>query len=211
MARRIVVIGGGVVGCSIAWHLAQRNLGEVVLLERDRLGSGTTWHSAGNLTWRPGASHDASVLYAFDAIARLTAETGQETGWLKTGRLFLAHRPAAIRRLETYQAAAKLRGVESRMMTGQEAARLHPLLRGEAITAAWFNPLSGRLNPADLTAAYAKGARQRGARTVENCKVTGLNLTNGRIRGVETSNGPIEADQVVLAAGLWSRGLLAQA
>ena len=111
MARRIVVIGGGVVGCSIAWHLAQRDLGEVVLLERDRIGSGTTWHSAGNLTWRPGASHDASVLYAFDTIARLTAETGQETGWLKTGRLFLAHGPAAIRRLESCQKAAEERRI----------------------------------------------------------------------------------------------------
>jgi glycine/D-amino acid oxidase-like deaminating enzyme len=211
MARRIVVIGGGVVGCSIAWHLAQRDLGEVVLLERDRLGSGTTWHSAGNLTWRPGASHDASVLYAFDTIARLTAETGQETGWLKTGRLFLAHGPASIRRLESYQKAAEERRMDARMVTGPEAARLHPLLRGDSITAAWFNTLSGRLNPADLTAAYGKGARQRGARIVENCKVTGLKLISGRIRGVETSTGPIEADQVVMAAGLWSRGLLAQA
>jgi glycine/D-amino acid oxidase-like deaminating enzyme len=211
MARRIVVIGGGVVGCSIAWHLAQRDLGEVVLLERDRLGSGTTWHSAGNLTWRPGASHDASVLYAFDTINRLTEETGQETGWLKTGRLFLAHGPAAIRRLETYQKAAEERRVDARMVTGQEAARLHPLLRGDSITAAWFNTLSGRLNPADLTAAYAKGARQRGARIVENCRVTGLKLISGRIRGVETSTGPVESDHVVMAAGLWSRDLLAEA
>ena len=122
MARRILVVGGGVVGCSIAWHLAQRDLGEVVLLERDRLGSGTTWHSAGNLTWRPGVSHDATVLYAFETIARLTAETGQDTGWLKTGRLFLAHGPAAIRRLEGYQEAARGRGMDSRMVTGPEAA-----------------------------------------------------------------------------------------
>ncbi|HEY7689875.1 MAG TPA: FAD-binding oxidoreductase [Dongiaceae bacterium] len=211
MARRIIVIGGGVVGCSVAWHLAQRELGEVVLLERDRLGSGTTWHSAGNLTWRPGPSHDATVLYAFDTLARLTAETGQETGWLKTGRLFLAHGPAAIRRLEAYQEAARQRRVDSRIVTGKEAARLHPLLRAESITAAWFNPLSGRVNPADLTAAYAKGARQRGARIVENCKVIGLTLRNGRIRGVETFDGPMEADCVVMAAGLWSRGLLRQA
>jgi glycine/D-amino acid oxidase-like deaminating enzyme len=211
MARCILVVGGGVVGCSIAWHLSQRDLGEVVLLERDRLGSGTTWHSAGNLTWRPGASHDENVLYAFETIARLTAETGQETGWLKTGRLFLAHGQAAIRRLERYQEAAKDRGVDSRIVTGPEAARLHPLLRGEAITAAWFNPLSGRLNPADLTAAYAKGARARGVRIVENCKVTGFSLHSGRIRGVETTKGLFEADQVVVSAGLWSRDLLQRA
>ena len=109
MARRILVVGGGVVGCSIAWHLAQRDLGEVVLLERDRLGSGTTWHSAGNLTWRPGLHHDATVLYAFEAIARLTAETDQDTGWLKTGRLFLAHEQppfAGWRPIRTRPAAA---------------------------------------------------------------------------------------------------------
>ncbi|HUL06877.1 MAG TPA: FAD-dependent oxidoreductase, partial [Candidatus Acidoferrum sp.] len=210
MARRIAVVGGGVVGCSVAWHLAQRELGEVVLLERDRLGSGTTWHSAGNLTWRPGLRHDATVLYAFETLERLTAETDQDTGWLKTGRLFLAHEQPAIRRLEAYQDAARQRGgIESRMITGKEAAGLHALLAADAITAAWLNPLSGRVNPADLTAAYAKGARRRGARVVENCRVTGLSVRNGRVRGVETAAETIEADAVVVAAGLWSRGLLA--
>jgi len=209
MARRIAVVGGGVVGCSVAWHMAQRELGEVVLIERDCLGSGTTWHSAGNLTWRPGLHHDATVLYAFETLKRLTAETDQDTGWLKTGRLFLAHGASAIRRLEGYQEQAAHRGIESRMVTGKEAAGLHPLLSADAITAAWFNPLSGRVNPADLTAAYAKGARRRGARIVENCQVTGLSVRAGRVRGVETATETIEADDVVVAAGLWSRALLA--
>ena len=209
MARRILVVGGGVVGCSIAWHLAQRDLGEIVLLERDRIGSGTTWHSAGNLTWRPGLHHDATVLYAFETSARLTAETEQDTGWLKTGRLFLAHEQPAIRRLEAYQDEAHRRGIDSRMITGREAAGMHPLLAAGAVTTAWFNPLSGRVNPADLTAAYAKGARRRGVRIVENCRVTGLALRDRRVRGVETATETIEADDVVMAAGLWSRALLA--
>ena len=209
MARRIVVIGGGVVGCSVAWHLAERNLGEVLLIERDRIGSGTTWHSAGNLTWRPGARFDEAVLYAFETIRRLTEETGQETGWLKTGRLFLAHGPAAIDRLKNYQAQATERGIDTRMIDGREAAQLHPLLEASAITAAWFNPLSGRVNPADLTAAYAKGARSRGAKIMENCKATGLSLRNGRVAAVETERGLLECDDVVIAAGLWSRDLLA--
>jgi 4-methylaminobutanoate oxidase (formaldehyde-forming) len=208
MPRRILVVGGGVVGCSIAWHLAQRELGEIVLLERDQIGSGTTWHSAGNITWRPGLRHDATVLYAFETLKRLTEESGQDTGWLKTGRLFLAHGPAAIRRLETYQDGARQRGFESRMVTGKEAARLHPLLNGDAIDAAWFNPLSGRVNPADLTAAYAKAARRRGAQIREKCKVTSLVMRDGRVRGVETTDGRIDADEVVISAGLWSRGLL---
>ena len=209
MSRRIVIVGGGVVGCSIAWHLAERNLGEVVLIERDRIGSGTTWHSAGNLTWRPGQRFDAPVLYAFDTIRRLTEETGQETGWLKTGRLFLAHGPDAVRGLETYQDQAAERGIDSRMIDGREAARLHPLLEAGAVAAAWFNPLSGRINPADLTAAYAKGARSRGARIMEDRKATGLSLRKGRVAAVQTPEGPIEAEEVVIAAGLWSRGLLA--
>jgi 4-methylaminobutanoate oxidase (formaldehyde-forming) len=209
MPRRIVVIGGGVVGCSVTWHLAQRELGEIVLLERDQIGSGTTWHSAGNITWRPGLRHDATVLYAFETLKRLTEESGQDTGWLKTGRLFLAHGQGAIRRLETYQEEAQQRGFESRMVTGKEAARLHPLLNSDAIAAAWFNPLSGRVNPADLTAAYAKAARRRGAQIREHCKATGLVVRDGRMRGVETTAGWIDADDVVMAAGLWSRGLLA--
>jgi glycine/D-amino acid oxidase-like deaminating enzyme len=209
MARRIAVIGGGVVGCSAAWHLAQRELGEVVLIERDRLGSGTTWHSAGNITWRPGLHHDATVLYAFETLQRLTAETEQDTGWVKTGRLFLAHGAPALRRLEGYQEEAARRGMATRMVTGKEAAGLHPLLAADAIGGAWFNPLSGRVNPADLTAAYAKGARRRGVRILENCRATGLVLRDRRVRGVATATETIEADDVVVAAGLWSRGLLA--
>ena len=208
MPRRIVVVGGGAVGCSAAWHLAERKLGEVTLLERDQLGSGTTWHSAGNLIWRPGASHDALVLYAFEAFERLKRETGQDTGWLFTGRLFLAHGSEAIRGLEAYQTAAADRGVASRMVTGAEAAKLHPLLNAEAITAAWFNPLAGRLNPADLVAAYSKAARASGARIRENTKVFGIRTQGDRVTGVETSAGFVEADVVVMAAGLWSRDLL---
>jgi len=210
MPRTIAVIGGGVVGCSIAWHLAQRELGEIVLIERDQIGSGTTWHSAGNITWRPGLRHDETVLYALATLARLAAETGQDTGWLKTGRLFLAHGEPAIRRLEVYQEQAGHRGIASRMVTGMEAARLHPLLSGDAITAAWFNPLSGRVNPADLTAAYAKGARGRGVRILERCRVAGLTVRGGRVRGIITPTRPVEADDVVVAAGLWSRRLLAE-
>jgi len=203
-----VVIGGGVVGCSVAFHTAKAGAGEVLLIERDRLGSGTTWHSAGNITWRPGAQHDAMVLYALDLIQSMPADVGQETGWTKTGRLFLAHGAAAIAALQRYQDQAAARGIAARMITGPEAARLHPLLNGEAVAAAWLNPLSGRINPADLTAAYAKGARGHGAKILEGCAAIAIREQNGRVRGVETSQGIFEADAVVIAAGLWSRSLL---
>src|SRR5262249_34107722 len=109
------------------------------------------------------------------------------------------------------QAQAAGRGIGARMIDGKEAARLHPLLEAGSIAAAWFNPLSGRINPADLTAAYAKGARSRGATIIENRKATGLSLRGGRIAAVEPPEGASEADEVVIAAGLWSRGLLAPA
>src|SRR5215469_10053291 len=84
---KCLVVGGGVVGASIAWQLAKRGVGEVLLLERDRLGSGTTWHSAGNITWKASRDHDAPILFALETVARLKEEAGQETGWLRTGRL----------------------------------------------------------------------------------------------------------------------------
>jgi 4-methylaminobutanoate oxidase (formaldehyde-forming) len=205
---KCVVVGGGVVGASIAWHLAQKRLGEVVLLERDRLGSGTTWHSAGNITWKPSREHDAPVLAAMDTLARLKTEAGQETGWLKTGRLFIAQSAETRRNFETFDRVAQERGIEARWIEPREAARLNPLLDPSAIDTVWLNSLSGRLNPADLTAAYASAARRAGATIRENVEVSALSATGGRIVGVETSEGPMAADTVIVAAGLWSRPLL---
>jgi len=208
MTRRIAVVGGGVVGCSVAWHLGRAGAGDIVLLERERLGSGTSWHSAGNITWRPVPSHDSSVLYAFETLAQIEQETGQSTGWLQTGRLFLGQGPDSTRSFERYHKEAVARGIAGRMLARDEAARLHPRLDPAALATIWLNPLSGRVNPADLTAAYARGARQRGVRIVENCRVTGLDIRNGRIAGLATSTGPIETDAVIVAGGLWSRLLL---
>jgi len=205
---RCVIVGGGVVGASIAWHLAQKRLGEVVLLERDRLGSGTTWHSAGNITWKPSRDHDAPILAAIGTLARLKAEAGQETGWLKTGRLFIAQSAETRRNFEAFDRVARERGIEARWIEPREAARLNPLLDPSAVEPVWLNSLSGRLNPADLTAAYASAARRAGATIRENVEVSALSATGGRAAGVETSAGFIPADRVVVAAGLWSRPLL---
>lgn len=209
MTRRIVIVGGGVVGCSVAWHLADAGAGDIVLLERERLGSGTTWHSAGNITWLPTPTHDSSVLYAFETIVRLERETGQSTGWLNTGRLCLAQDADVVRQYESYHRKATMRGIAGRMLSREEARRVHPLLDPASAAVFWLNPLSGRVNPADLTAAYARGARQRGVRIVENCRATGLEIRGGRIVGLSTSTGPIAADAVIVAGGLWSRLLLA--
>jgi 4-methylaminobutanoate oxidase (formaldehyde-forming) len=204
---KCVIVGGGVIGTSIAWHLALAGIGEVLLLERDRLGSGTTWHSAGNITWKPSRSHDAPILYAMEVLARLKS-AGNETGWLTTGRMFLAHTAETRRDFEAFDRAAREHGIEARWIEPREAARLNPLLDPTAVDAVWLNSLSGRLNPADLTAAYAAAARHAGAVVRESVEVSGLSVLGGRIAGVETSEGPIAADVVIVAAGLWSRPLL---
>ncbi|MGH7124805.1 MAG: NAD(P)/FAD-dependent oxidoreductase, partial [Stellaceae bacterium] len=204
---KCIVIGGGVIGTSIAWHLAQRGVGEVMLLERDRLGSGTTWHSAGNITWKPSRDHDAPILYAHEVLRRLK-ETDQETGWLTTGRMFIPGTPETRRHLEAFDKHARERGVEARWIEPAEAAKLNPLLDPAAVDAIWLNSLSGRLNPADLTAAYASAARIAGAALRETVDISGFSTKAGRVTGVETSEGVLSADLVVVAAGLWSRPLL---
>jgi len=207
MKRKIAVIGGGVVGTSVAWHLAQRDAGEIVLLERDQLGSGTTWHSAGNINWIPG--HDA-ILTMIETIPEVEKESDQEVGWLQTGRLFLASKDATLDSFRPMAAAAEARRFVHAMLDPQEAAGRHPLLDADALAGAWFNGMSGRLNPADITAAYAKAARRRGVTISEGCSVTDIELRNGRVAGLKTTNGDLAVDTVVVCCGLWSRRLLSK-
>src|SRR6266849_1650766 len=156
---KIIVVGGGVVGASIAWHLARESAGEVTLLERDRLGSGTTWHSAGNITWKPLPDHDAQIVYALETIPRVEAESGRATGWLRTGRTFVARSERSLADFAEFDRAARERGIAARWLEPDETRRLNPLLDPAAARGIWLNPLSGRVNPADLTAAYAGAAR----------------------------------------------------
>jgi glycine/D-amino acid oxidase-like deaminating enzyme len=206
---KCVVIGGGVIGTSVAWHIAERDIGRVILLERGRLGSGTTSHSAGNITWKPSSNHDASVLYALDTIARLDDSGRQLTGWVKTGRTFLAQTDDTLTHFATFDATARERGFATRWLTPQQAQALNPLINPAAVSGIWFNELSGRVNPADLTAAFANAARAAGVGISEETAVRRLVTKGGRIVGVELVDRQIEADVVVVAAGLWSRALLA--
>jgi len=209
-SRSIAVVGGGVIGCSVAYHLAARGLGAVALYERDRLGSGTTWHSAGNITWKPFGDNDAPVLYAFELTERIEAETGLATGWRRTGRLFLARTQDALDRFAEMADEAAARGVEgSAKLDPKAAAARHPLLDPDAIAGAWFNPLSGRLNPADYVAALARGAKRHGAAIREQAPVTEIAVEGGRVRGLTVGGEAVAADVVVVAGGLWSRPILA--
>ena len=208
MKRNIIIVGGGVVGCSVAWHLVKHDLGNITLVEKEQLGAGTTWHSAGNLTWRPDGDRDAPVLYMFDLLDEVEHESGLEIGWLRTGRLFVARHEAALASFETQAAAATARGFESHVLDPKAAARHHPLLNPEALVGAWLNGSSGHLDPSNLTAAYARAARRRGVTIVENARVEGLETKGGQVVGVRTTSGKLAADIVVVAAGLWSRELL---
>ncbi len=208
MRKRILVIGGGVTGCSVVWHLATHGVGSVTLLERDKIGSGSTWHSAGNITWRPTDETDTSVLYMFDVIAELERATGIETGWLQTGRLHLARSAKGLAEMAELDEIAKARGFTSALLDPEMAAALHPLLSPETLYGAWHNSLSGRLNPTDLTTAYARAARNLGVDIREDCAVQDIIIKNGCVTGVVTDAGTITADVVVVSAGLWSRDML---
>lgn len=206
MAQEIAVIGGGVIGTSVAWRLARRGAGRVTLFERERLGAGSSWHSAGNVTWIPG---HGDRLATFDLLAEVAAEAGRETGWRRTGRLFLARRQATLEHFRAMAQEASRRGVANALLDAGEAAGRHPLLAGDRLAGAWFNSLSGRVNPADLVAAYGAAARRRGAAIAEETPVRAVAVRGGRVAGVVTGDGEAAFDSVVVCCGLWSRRLLA--
>lgn len=204
---RAVIIGGGVIGASIAYHLAKLGWTDIVLLERRQLTAGTTWHAAGLMT-SAGMAHETLLWmarYTLDLCRSLEAETGQATGFRPIGHINLG---TSRKRLETLRReAAFVRGfgVPIEEISAAEFGRLWPAAKTDDVLAAFYIPDEGRVNPADLTQAYARGARMRGARIVEGVTVTGITQARGRVTGVVTDKGPIRAEVVVNAAGLWGR------
>jgi 4-methylaminobutanoate oxidase (formaldehyde-forming) len=206
-----IVIGGGVVGCSIAYHLTLRGVQDVLLLERKQLTSGTTWHAAG-LVGQLRATQNLTRLAQYSAklYAGLEAETGQATGLKQVGSLSLATTPARLEELLRSASMARSFGLEVEPITPTQAREMWPLLQADDVVGGVHLPGDGQINPVDVTLALAKGARQRGARIIENAEVTDIVLDRGRAVGVRTAQGDIEAETVVLAAGLWSRELAAR-
>lgn len=206
---RVVIVGGGVMGTSIAYHLAQLGCSDVVLLERDQLTSGTTWHAAG-LIASAGMSSETLLWaqqYSRALYERLEAETGLATGFRRIGHLHLA---TNVTRRETQRREmnfARSRGLDKFELTPREVKELFPLVETDGIVSASYTPSDGRANPVDLTMSLARGARMRGARIIENVRVTDFSVKSGRVTGVGTTLGDITADTVVLAAGMWSRQL----
>lgn len=204
---RVVVIGGGVVGASIAYHLTKLGWSDVVLLERKRLTSGTTWHAAG-LVGQLRATMNLTKLaqYTTNLYAGLEAETGQATGFLQRGSISVATTPGRHEELLRGMSMARTFGLEVQDLTPSEIKAKWPLLNVNDLVGGVFLPNDGQTNPIDTTMALIKGATMRGAKVFENIAVTGLITERGRAAGVTTADGDIRAEHVVIAAGMWSRG-----
>ena len=211
-AARFVVIGGGIMGSSTAYHLALNGVSDVVLLERSKLQSGTTWHAAGLVNaLRPSANFTRLIRYSIDLYRRLEAETGQATGWVETGLLSLATHRDRMTMLERQVSLGKVFGLEAYEVSLQEAADLFPPGRFDDAVGAVFSPNDGRVNPSDTAAALARGATDRGVKIYEDTPVEGFEKVNGRITAVLTDRGRIACEGVAICAGLWSREIAALA
>jgi heterotetrameric sarcosine oxidase gamma subunit len=203
---RAVVIGGGVVGASVAYHLTRVGWHDVLLLERRQLTSGTTWHAAG-LIGQLRATQNLTRLakYSAELYAGLEAETGQPTGFRQHGSLSLARTAERFTELKRAASMAATFGLAVEVIGPAEASARHPLLAVDDVVGAVFIPSDGQANPIDITQALARGARMRGARIVERCRVLGISRAHGRVSGVVTEHGPVAAEVVVNCAGMWGR------
>ena len=200
-----IIIGGGIVGCSVAYHLAHSGH-EVVLLERKQLTSGSTWHAAGLVSQFQGfPSVTRLACYGIELMQQLQAETGQATGFKKVGATAVAMNAARREELLRRMDVAKGQGIEVQRLTVDELSQQWPLLNTDGIVEAIHFPNDGQTNPIDTTMALARGARMAGARIFENTEVTRLLVDNGKATGVETTQGQIKADNVVNCTGIWGR------
>ncbi len=209
-AARVVVIGGGVVGCSVAYHLTQAGISDTVLVERKQLTCGTTWHAAGLVGQLRGSQNMTKLAkYTAELYRGLEAETGQATGFKQNGSISIATTTARFEELRRMASMAKVFNLPVDVITAAEVAEDYPLITTDDIVGAIRIPSDGQINPVDVTHALAKGARVGGAQIFENTKVTAILHEDGRITGVRTDAGDIAAATVVLCGGMWTRDLAA--
>jgi len=206
---RVVVVGGGVMGASVAYHLAHLGVTDVLLLERHDLTAGTTWHAAGLIT-SAGFTDETSVWiarYSRDLYTRLEAETGHSTGFREIGHLHLACTPERLETLRRERAFQRGFGVDNVEVSPAEVAELTPITRVDDVLAASYVADEGRADPVGVATAMAKGARALGVSVVTGVAATGIRTRDGRVTAVLTDQGEVECETVVLAAGLWTRDL----
>src|ERR1700733_4213183 len=213
---QVVVIGGGVIGTSVAYHLTELGWTDILLLEQGQLSCGTTWHAAGLVgQLRASEAGTRLVQYSTRLYERLERETGQSAGFRRCGGLIVARTPDRMTALRRTDATGQAVGIECELLSAAHAAaraaERYPLLRSDDLVGALWLPGDGRADPVDLTAARARGARQRGAVIRERVRVTGILTANGRATGVRTDSGDVEAEVVVNCAGQWAKQVGAMA
>ena len=208
----VVVIGGGIIGCSTAYHLARDHKLNVVLLEQNKLTSGSTWHAAGLVgQLRSSASITQVLKYSVDLYKKLDAETGLDTGWKMSGCLRLAtneNRWTEYKRLAT---TAKSFGMEMHLLSPAEVKGMWPLMEVDDLVGASYLPTDGQASPSDIAQSLAKGARMHGAQLVEGARVTSFDIHQGRVTAVNTNLGKIICEKVVNCGGQWARQIGAMA
>ncbi len=206
---RVVIVGGGVTGCSIAYHLAHLGWTDVVLLERHELTAGTTWHAAGLIT-SAGMTDETALFmsrYSRDLYARLEEETGHSTGFRPVGHVSVATNPQRLDALRRSSAWMHGFGVDEHEISARELQDMWPLMDTSDVLAGFYVPDEGRADPVGVATSMAKGAKALGVRVVEGVSVAGVETSRGRVTGVMTDQGRIDTEIVVNAAGMWARQL----
>jgi 4-methylaminobutanoate oxidase (formaldehyde-forming) len=206
---RVVIVGGGIIGCSIAYHLAHAGWKDVILLERDRITSGTTWHAAGLIVTFGSTSETSTEMrkYTRDLYAKLEAETGQSTGFKPCGFIEVAMDADRLEEYRRVSAFNRYLGIDVQEISPSEIRDLFPLARTDDLHAGFYVKEDGQADPVGCTMALAKGARMQGAKIIENTPVTGILKKNGVVTGVRTAKGDIACEIVVNCAGMWARQL----
>jgi sarcosine dehydrogenase len=205
-SAKIVIIGGGIVGCSVAYHLGKMGLTDVLLLERGKLTCGSTWHAAGLVgQLRTSANITQLLGYSVELYDKLEQETGLATGWKRNGGLRLACNPERWTEVKRQATTATSFGLEMHLLSAKEAQDLWPLMQVDDVVGAAFLPTDGQASPSDIAMSLAKGARQNGVMIAEGVKVTAIEVDDGRVRAVVTDRGRVTCDKVVICAGQWSR------
>jgi heterotetrameric sarcosine oxidase gamma subunit len=203
---QVVIIGGGVIGTSVAYHLTKLGYRDVVLLEQGQLSSGTTWHAAGLVgQLRASESGTRLVQYSTQLYTELEAETGLTAGYKQCGGVTVARTEDRMIQLRRTAANAAAFDLDCELLTPEQAFDHYPVMRVDDLVGAIWLPADGRANPTDLTLALAKGARLRGARIIERTRVIGVTSADGRVTGVRTDSGDVEAEVVVNCAGQWAK------
>lgn len=205
---RAVIIGGGVIGTSVAYHLTKLGWNDVVLVEQGTLSCGTTWHAAGLVgLLRASEAGTRLVQYSTELYGQLEAETGLSAGYKQCGGVIVARSPERMTQLRRTAAAAAAFGLRAELLTPDQAQERYPLMQVDDLAGAIWLPDDGKANPTDLTMALAKGARMRGAKVAEHTRVLDVLTGGGAVTGVRTDRGDIETEVVVNCAGQWAKAV----